>query len=286
MKGFLLGALALVAAVFVATAAGADTKTVQITGAGFTPRVTTIAAGDTVTWHNADNASHQVVANNGSFASPVLKPDDTWSHTFTAATRANYHDATAATHTGSVVVNGPAPGVSLASDLNTVVFRSGTTVTGAITSSTAGQQVTLSAEEYGKTTASAQVKSTGTAADGTFSFTVAPTIQTTYIAHWGNAQSTPVTVNVAPLVGFGRSGSLYKVRVRSDISYRGHFVWVQRHNAFGWRAVKRVVIGSNGRASFHLKLRRGRSALRVFLPAGQAGAGYVASHSRQLFVRR
>ena len=198
MKGFLLGALALVAAVFVATAAGADTKTVQITSAGFTPRVTAIAAGDTVTWHNADTASHQIVANNGSFASPVLKPNDTWSHTFTAATRANYHDTAAATHTGSVVVNGPAPGVSLAADANTVVFRSGTTVTGAITSPTENQQVTLSAQEYGKTTASAQVKSTGTAADGTFSFTVAPTIQTTYIAHWGNAQSTPVTVNVAP----------------------------------------------------------------------------------------
>ena len=77
MKRILLVPLALVAALLVATAAGADTKTVQITGGGFTPKATTIAIGDTVTWHNADTSAHQVVANNGSFASPVLKPDET-----------------------------------------------------------------------------------------------------------------------------------------------------------------------------------------------------------------
>ena len=95
-----------------------------------------------------------------------------------------------------------------------------------------------------------------------------------------------MTINVAPRVGFGRSGSIYKVRVTSDISYNHHFVWVQRHTSFGWRAVKRVVLGSGSRASFHLKLRHGRSVLRAFLPAGQAGAGYVSSRSSQLSVRR
>ena len=286
MKRYLLGALALLAAVFVATAAAASTKTIQITSAGFSPRSTVIGVGDTVTWHNADNAAHQVVANNGSFASPVLKADETWSHTFTAATRVNFHDAMAATHTGNVVVNGASPGVSLASDANTVVYGKGTTVSGAITSPTANEQVKLTFQEYGKTTESTSTKTTGTAADGTFSFNVAPTIQSTFVAHWGTTQSTLVTINVAPRVGFGRSGSVYKAKVTSDISYRGHFVWVQRHTSFGWRSVKRVVLGSGSRAAFHLKLRRGRSVLRVFLPAGQAGAGYVSSRSGLLAVRR
>jgi len=286
MKKVMLGALALIAALCVATAAGADTKTVQVTSAGFTPKSQVIGVGDTVTWHNADTVSHQVVANNGSFASPVLKADETYSHTFTTPTRVNYHDATNTKNTGSVSVLGAAPGVSLASDANTVVYGRSTTVSGAITSPTASEQVTLRFQAYNKTTASASTKSTGTAADGTFSFQVAPTIQSTYTAHWGNTTSNPVTINVAPRVGFGRSGSVYKVRVTSDISYRGHFVWAQRHTAHGWRNVKRVFIGLGSRASFHLKLPHGRSQVRIFLNSVQAGGGYVASRSSSLFVRR
>ena len=53
----------------------------------------------------------------------------------------------------------------------------------------------------------------------------------TYTAHWGSALSTPVTINVKPLVGFGRHGTLFKARVRSEIGYGGHFVWAQRHTA-------------------------------------------------------
>jgi len=68
MKRLLMLPLALVATLVVAASAGADTKTVQITKSGFTPAATTITVGDTVTWHNADSANHQVVANDGSFA--------------------------------------------------------------------------------------------------------------------------------------------------------------------------------------------------------------------------
>ena len=56
----------------VVAGAGADTKTVQIVKSGFTPSTTTITVGDSVTWKNADTVNHQVVANDGSFASPVF----------------------------------------------------------------------------------------------------------------------------------------------------------------------------------------------------------------------
>src|SRR5205814_10448091 len=104
MKRMLLLPLALLAAMLVATAAGADTKTVQITKSGFTPTATTITVGDTVTWHNADTANHQVVANDGSFASPVLKPSENFSFTFQQAGKDNYHDDQATTNKGSVTV--------------------------------------------------------------------------------------------------------------------------------------------------------------------------------------
>src|SRR5438105_11489214 len=109
MKRILLIPLAAVAALLIAAAAGANTQPVQITAAGFVPKAVAITVGDTVTWRNADVASHQIVANNGSFASPVLKTGDTWSHTFSAPATVRYHDATAAKNTGSVAVNGPSP---------------------------------------------------------------------------------------------------------------------------------------------------------------------------------
>ena len=83
MKRLLLLPVALVAAFLVVVAASASTQSVQVTKNGFTPQTPTVSAGDTVTWHNADTADHQVVADDGSFASPVLHADQSYSHTLT-----------------------------------------------------------------------------------------------------------------------------------------------------------------------------------------------------------
>jgi plastocyanin len=284
MRRLLLLPLALVAALLVATAAGADTKTVQITSSGFTPTATTITAGDTVTWHNADSANHQVVADDGSFASPILKPDETYSHTFTATGKVSYHDAFAKTHKGSVTVNAPTGGVSLSASTTTVTYGGGAHLSGAVTNQLANEPVTLTSEPYGKGVKS--LSATTTSSDGSFSFDVTPSIQTTFQAHWRTADSNTVTIDVAPRVGFGHSGRLYVAKVTSDLDYQGNFVWVQRHTSIGWKSIKRIVLGSNSRAVFALRLPRGHSTLRLFLPSGQAGAGYVASTSRLMFVTR
>ena len=51
--------------------------------------------GDRVTWHNADKVDHQVVADNGSFASPILHAGQSWTTTLNAAGMFRYHDALA-----------------------------------------------------------------------------------------------------------------------------------------------------------------------------------------------
>jgi plastocyanin len=285
MRRLLLLPLALVAALLVATAAGADTKTVQITQGGFTPSATTVTVGDTVTWHNADNATHQVVADDGSFASPILKPDESFSHTFANAGKVTYHDSFARSHKGTVTVNAPAAGVTLSASSMTVTYGSPTHLSGAVSNQLTNEPVTLTSQPFGKGIQS--VSTTTTANNGTFGFDVTPSIQTAYQAHWRTASSNTVTINVAPRIGFGRSGRLYIAKVTSDLTYSGHFVWVQRHNSLGgWTNVKRVVLGSSSRAVFTLRLPRGHSTLRLFLPSGQAGAGYVSSMSRMLFVTR
>jgi len=283
MRRMLLLPLALVATLVVAAASGAATKTVQVTSSGFTPTATTVSVGDSVTWHNADNENHQVVANDGSFASPVLKPGDTYTQTFNSAGKVNYHDALASKHTGSVTVTAPAANVSLTAASQTIVYGSSTKVSGAVTNQLTNEPVTLTSQPYGKGTQS--IATTTTAANGAFAFGVSPTIQTSYQAHWRTASSPNVTVNVAPRIGFGLRGRLYVAKVTSDLNYAGHFVLVQKRNAIGtWKTLKRVFLGGNSSAAFRLHLGHGRTVLRLALPESQAGAGYVKSISRLMPV--
>jgi len=284
MKRLFMLPLAVLAAVMVVVAAGAATQTVQVTKNGFTPQSSTISAGDTVTWHNADTADHQVVADDGSFASPVLHSDQSYSHVFNNAGTFKYHDSYAKTHTGTIVVTGPAPAVTLSASRSAVVYGGGATLSGTLNSALANESVTLTAQALGKSTQS--IDQVTTTSGGNYQFTVSPTIETTYQSHWRTADSQTVTVNVSPRIGFSRSGSLFIAKATSDLSYAGHFVWVQRHYGFGWKSVKRVFLGANSRAVFRMKLPHGRTLLRLVMPQGQAGAGYVAGLSRTIVVHR
>jgi len=79
--------LAALAVALVPASGAATTRTVTIGGGGFSPRTISIVAGDTVVWRNGDSHNHQVVASNGAFASPVLRPGKAYAFTFTTAGR-------------------------------------------------------------------------------------------------------------------------------------------------------------------------------------------------------
>jgi plastocyanin len=284
MKRILLLPLALLATLVVVAAAGADTKTVQIVKSGFVPAATIVNVGDSVTWKNADIVNHQVVANDGSFASPVLKPGESFSQTFAKSGKVSYHDSLFTARNGSVTVNAPAASVTLQTAATTVVYGDSTMVSGAVTNLLANEPVTLTAQPSGKGTQS--IATAATQASGIFSFGVSPTIQTAYQAHWRTTSSPAVSVNVAPRVGFGQSGRLYIAKVTSDLGYGGHYVWVQRKAPFGsFRNVKRIFLGVNSRAVFRVNIPKGRSILRLVLPADQAGLGYVQGLSRLIAVK-
>src|SRR5690348_18396001 len=107
MRRLLIAFLAGAGALLCATAVGAATTTIQITKNGFTPSSVTVTAGDTVTWHNADSHTHQVVADNGAFASPALAANASWSYTAAKSGKFTYRDAYATTHRGTLIVNAP-----------------------------------------------------------------------------------------------------------------------------------------------------------------------------------
>jgi plastocyanin len=284
MTKLLLVPLALLATLVVLASASAATMTVQITGSGFTPKTTSAAVGDTVTWHNADNADHQVVADDGSFASPVLKSGQSYSLTVAKSGTVNYHDALAASHKGSLKATGAPASMTLAAGSTIVVYGQGTTLSGTVSNQLTNEPVTLASQPYGKSTQS--VATTTTQSNGSFAFPVTPTIATTYQAQWRVSSSPAVKVDVAPRVGFGLSGGVYVAKVTSDLTYAGRFVWVQRQGLYGWKNIKRVYFGATSRATFHVALPHGRSVLRLNLPLTQAGPGYVASTSRLLAIRR
>ena len=279
MKRLLIVPVAGLAALMVAAAIGAATTTVQITKNGFTPGTITVTAGDTVTWHNADTKTHQVVADNGSFASPALAAGASWSYTPTRSGKFGYRDSFATTHKGTLNVNAPPASLTLGASLPTVIYGSATQLNGQISNQASNAPITLTAQPYGKSTQS--VQSTTTQTGGTYIFGVTPTISTTYTSHYLTSNSPPVTVNVAPRVGFGRNGSLFIAKVTSDIGYSGKFVFLQKKNrAGGWYAFKKVYLGDASRATFKTALPKGNYTLRLVLPSSQAGLGYVQSVSR------
>jgi plastocyanin len=288
MKRMLLLPLALFATLVVVAAAGANTKTsqtVQIVKSGFTPSSTTITVGDSVTWKNADTVNHQVVANDGSFASPVLKPGELFSQAFAKGGKVSYHDSLFTSRKGTVTVNAAPANVTAQAGATTLVYGNSTTISGVVTNQLTNQPVTLTSQPLGKGTQS--IATTTTQANGAFSFGVSPTIQTSYQAHWRTTSSPAVSVDVAPRVGFGQNGRLYIAKVTSDLGYAGHFVWVQRKAPYGsFRNVKKIYLGTNSRAVFRVTIPKGRSILRLVLPADQAGLGYVQGVSRLVAVKR
>src|SRR4029450_1935323 len=114
MRKALLLAAAVLGLAVGATALAAVTRTVAIRSTGCVPATRTIQTGDSIRWRNDDTVNHQVVADNGLFASPVLRPRATYTKVFTASGIYRYRDALKPSSRGTIEVKGPPPSVSIA----------------------------------------------------------------------------------------------------------------------------------------------------------------------------
>ena len=113
----------------------------KIVGNAFQPAKITVDSGDVVQWTNNTSANRQVVADEGGFASPTLKPGQSYSFTFKTAGSYAYHDALHPGAKGSVTVQGPPPAVTLDVGAPIVTYGDSTTLTGKISTGDAGQSV-------------------------------------------------------------------------------------------------------------------------------------------------
>src|SRR5437867_12305080 len=218
-------------ALVLAAPASTATTTVQIKSTGFVPATVTINQDDSVTWTNTDTKDHQVVANGGSFASPILANGKSYTHAFANGGTYHYHDGLYPSLRGTVTVRGASPVVSLAVSAPVVKFGTQVTLTGVVNSKRTGETVTIAALPFGQTTKQV-VATLQTTSGGAFTFNVTPQLGTTYQAQWKGAESS-VIVQVQPVIKLPaavRGFFHFYVTAAGSIDGRfaGHYVWLQR----------------------------------------------------------
>jgi plastocyanin len=265
----------------------AATRTVDITQAGFTPNKVTIDYGDTVTWTNKDTSNHQVLADQTAFpTSPVLAANQTYSHTFTKSGSFGYRDAFNTNRRGTVVVRA---GLSMTASAAQVAYGGSVTLSGTVSSATAGETVSIEAMDCGKTTFS-RVASVRSAAGGAWSYAAKPTLNTVYRSKWKTATSAQLAEKVAPVVSLARiRAGRFSGSVTAAQSFAGKYVVLQRYvrTRRAWKTVKRVTLRTAKAgtapttitsAGFRARGTRG-ARLRLLLTQPQAGACYAPARS-------
>lgn len=292
MAKLVTGTLAATAGALVLAAAGAAaTSTIAIKSTGFSPATVTINHGDKLIFKNEDKVDHQVVADNGIFATAILHPGQSWTTgALTTAGTFHYHDALYPRRTGKVTVKGPPPAVTLALSLPIVTYGAETVLSGVVSSTAANESVELDQQPWGQSSMT-QLAIVKTGAGGAYAFNVTPSIYTTYVARWKNVASSNVIAQVAPKIRLIPGGQGYlKAVVTSPVSLWHRHLYLQRLSQFGqWVNIAPLMLGElNGRlfrAAPYLP--KGVSHIRVFLTVNQAGNGLLAAHSgTQTIVRR
>ena len=288
MRSFVLIAVSALALVVAGASrpAATVTKTVKITATAFSPASVTIKTGDAIKWSNTDTKAHQVVANNGAFASPTIAAGRSWTHTFNTAGTYRYHDALHPALTGRVVVTGPPPAVTIAAGAPIITFGQTTAIAGQVTTGQANEKVDLYAQPYGATSP-VLVASLLTGANGAWAVSVKPAWATTYTAHWKSTVSSAVSVGVRPSIAFTiRKHQRAAVKVRTARSMKGRKVYIQRFTRFHeWVKFRSVILGSTSGRAFRFHLKRGRYTLRAYMSINQAGLGYLEGFSRTIVYR-
>ena len=282
----LILALAAVAALAVAGPAGAATKTINIYGSTFTPKTTTITEGDTVTWVNKDNTTHQILADKGQFVSPVLKPNQTYSFVFNAAGAYGYKDELHPKLTGTITVKGLPPTLTLAASSQFAVYGDKVTLSGIVSTHKGGEQVTIYYQPYPQPNL-IELANVLTAADGSYSFIVAPQIATSYQVAWKGAYATPTSVQVQPKLTLGRNNG-WIIHAAAGRSFAGRSVQFQRLNTLTgqWVTLRKVLLNAKSSARVLYRLPKGLNRLRVTMSVNQAGAGFLGAISATVAYRQ
>lgn len=271
----------------------AATIQVSITRVGFVPASVTIDRGDTVLWTNSDTRNRQVVSQDAGFASPVLRPTETFAFTFTKTGRFRYEDPLVSPRQRGTVTVTAAPTVTLAAQPKIVRYGRSTVLSGKISTARANETVSIFSQRC-RDTSFSKIGEAKTEANGDWTFVTKPLDRTNFRAQWGSVNSDPALVRVRPRITLAKLAShRYRVRVYAAQSFAGHSISFQRWNATRrvWVRVRWVVLRDTGLGidpteisgrDFRSSIRAGK---RVRMRMGQTVAGqcYLASSSNVIF---
>lgn len=284
--------LSLLAAIAVASAPAATAETtataVSITRSAFVPKNVTIPANETVKWTNNDTANHQVVCQKCPFTSPILKPSESYSYTFTKNGKFAITDALSSRPKGTVTVTA---GVTLAATPTVVTYGAATTLAGRVSSNAAGEKVVVLGKQCGALVFSS-VTTLTTTGGGHYTTTVTPLKNTAYQAKWKTTTSPNLTVKVRPKMRLAKLAShRYRVRVRAAQSFAGKLGVFQRYSSArkSWVKVRLVTLKTIGTAgSTQISGRTFRSSVkaglkvRIIMRSSQTAPCYAAGRSNAI----
>jgi plastocyanin len=277
--------------------ASAKTVAVDISRAGFVPADVSLQIGDTVTFTNKDTVNHQVVCQTCPFTSPVLKPNETFSYTFTKAGKFTYSDPLNKNKKGTATVAAAPASVSLGAAPSVVTYGVKTTLSGTVSSQASGEKVDILAQAAGES-AYKVIATVTTTAGGAYTYAVAPAKNTSYEARskligLPLVTSAAVTVKVRPKVTLTRTSlHHFRVSVSAADSFVGKYVVFQRFVAATakWTTVRSVLLKASAQSAlplpgtfvssstFTVKLKAGYR-VRAILAPSQVGTSYLAASS-------
>jgi plastocyanin len=293
IRKLILG-LALVLALSAAAPATTATTTVQITKLGFVPKDITVTQGDQVTWQNSDTVNHQVVSQASGFASPILKPNETYAHVFDKTGKVTYVDPLVKNTRGTVTVNAAPVTATLAASSSLVVFGGRATVSGQLSNKLANEKVDIYKAECG----AAQVKmdTVTTTTDGNYSLVVQPLKNTAYQAKYKTTTASPSpTVHARPRITLAKvAPQRFTVRTFAAQSFAGKIAVLQRFNKVlgTWVKVRTATLRANTSgvaptvvSSVTLTAKvKAKTKLRIVLPQTQVGSCYLAGTSNAILA--
>jgi len=184
----------------------------------------------------------------------------------------------------------PNKAITISASRPIVVDGHSITPAGKVSMPQSGQKVDILAQPFGLSTMSA-LSTVDTSNGGQWTFLTKPTIQTTYQAQWKGETSSTIDVKVRPAITLafvsrnGRIGT-FTTTATAARAFAGKFVNVQRITPVGATTLKKVTLDTSSKATFKVRLRHGRTRLRVVMPTSQAAPGYITGFSNVLSVRR